>query len=318
MTKIYVAEKSRTGCFNIVIWDFIVVALLIGVVCSTYLHFHPVVCIIAGVISGGIAVALMNVKYVGLAVQIICSLFWAAVIYSLLGELFGVGKTTMNSTIWTLFLWIGLTLLFILLHFASLKDINEENDFVITRKSATKKSNDRTSTINSISGDKKEQLVASFKNASTSLYEAITSAINLTKSGVSTESLYDCLDQSHVLFFDLETAFKLQISNIENGASANDIRQAYITAENIIVEVKNILQNVLNETETAKAKYSAKKNKSTTTNIHEHLFAGCNDEESLKKRYKDLIKLYHPDNPTGDNEMTLAIKATYEKLLADL
>lgn len=318
MTKIYVTEKSRTGCFNIVIFDFIVVALLIGAVCSTYLHFHPVVCIIAGVISGGIAVALMNVKYVGLAVQIICSLFWAAVIYSLLGELFGVGKTTMNSTIWTLFLCIGLTLLFILLHFASLKDINEENNFVVTKKSAIKKSNDHASFISPESNDKKEQLVSSFNSAATSLYEAITRAINLTKSGVSSESLYDCMDQSQALFFKLETDFKLQISNIENRTSTNDIHQAYENAENIIAAVKNILQNFLNEMEKAKADYSAKNHKSTTTNIHEHLFAGCNDKESLKKRYKDLIKLYHPDNPTGDNEMTLAIKATYEKLLATL
>lgn len=317
MTKIYVTEKSRTGCFNIVNWDFIIVALLIGAVCSTYLHFHPVICIVVAIISGGIAVALMNVKYVGLAVQIICSLFWVAVIYSFLGELFGVGKTTMNSTIWTLFLWIGLTLLFILLHFASLKDINEENDFVITRKSATKKSNDRTSTISPENNDNKEQLVTSFNNAASSLYDTITQAINLTKSGVSSESLYDCMDQSHTSFFKLQTDFKLQISNIENRTSTNEIRQAYINAENIIAEVKNIIQNVLNDMETTKAEHSAKQ-KAATSNIHEYLFAGCNDDESLKKRYKDLIKLYHPDNPTGDNEMTLSIKATYEKLLADL
>ncbi len=35
---------------------------------------------------------------------------------------------------------------------------------------------------------------------------------------------------------------------------------------------------------------------------------------ALKKRYKDLLKIYHPDNICGDNEILLKINKEYEEL----
>lgn len=43
-------------------------------------------------------------------------------------------------------------------------------------------------------------------------------------------------------------------------------------------------------------------------------FNGVNDAASLKKRYKDLMKIFHPDNVNGDNGTILAIKSEYERL----
>lgn len=43
-------------------------------------------------------------------------------------------------------------------------------------------------------------------------------------------------------------------------------------------------------------------------------FKGVNDTDSLKKRYKALLKIYHPDNMNGDNDLLLAIQEEYEKL----
>lgn len=45
-------------------------------------------------------------------------------------------------------------------------------------------------------------------------------------------------------------------------------------------------------------------------------FAGVNDLESLKKRYRDLLKIYHPDNQNGDESMSKQIQAEYEELLS--
>ena len=36
-------------------------------------------------------------------------------------------------------------------------------------------------------------------------------------------------------------------------------------------------------------------------------FRGVNDTESVKKRYRALLKIYHPDNMNGDNDLVLAI-----------
>ncbi len=43
-------------------------------------------------------------------------------------------------------------------------------------------------------------------------------------------------------------------------------------------------------------------------------FCGVTDQASLKKRYKDLIKIYHPDNANGDNGTLLEITREYEEL----
>ncbi|MCR5502682.1 MAG: hypothetical protein K6F53_06720 [Lachnospiraceae bacterium] len=44
------------------------------------------------------------------------------------------------------------------------------------------------------------------------------------------------------------------------------------------------------------------------------LFQGVSSFMSLKKRYKDLLKIYHPDNMNGDHEMVLTINQMYEEL----
>lgn len=43
-------------------------------------------------------------------------------------------------------------------------------------------------------------------------------------------------------------------------------------------------------------------------------FLGVNNEQSLKKRYKDLIKIYHPDNLSGDTGAIQEINREYDKL----
>lgn len=44
------------------------------------------------------------------------------------------------------------------------------------------------------------------------------------------------------------------------------------------------------------------------------LFRGVNSFLALKKRYKDLMKMYHPDNVAGDQEMVQLINLEYEEL----
>lgn len=43
-------------------------------------------------------------------------------------------------------------------------------------------------------------------------------------------------------------------------------------------------------------------------------FLGVKDELSLKKRYRDLLKLYHPDNMNGDVNAMQAINKEYHEL----
>ncbi len=43
-------------------------------------------------------------------------------------------------------------------------------------------------------------------------------------------------------------------------------------------------------------------------------FAGVKNRTSLKKRYKDLLKIYHPDNAAGDTSTIQEITNEYRKL----
>lgn len=46
----------------------------------------------------------------------------------------------------------------------------------------------------------------------------------------------------------------------------------------------------------------------------EMFFTGVSDRLSLKKRYKDLIKIYHPDNIAGDTGTLQEINREYDKI----
>ncbi len=43
-------------------------------------------------------------------------------------------------------------------------------------------------------------------------------------------------------------------------------------------------------------------------------FRGVDNMVALKKRYKELMKIYHPDNICGDQEMLIKINEEYEEL----
>jgi len=47
----------------------------------------------------------------------------------------------------------------------------------------------------------------------------------------------------------------------------------------------------------------------------EMFFVGVNSSGALKKRYKDLLKIYHPDNSCGDTNTIQVINREYQKLL---
>jgi len=48
------------------------------------------------------------------------------------------------------------------------------------------------------------------------------------------------------------------------------------------------------------------------------LFKGINNPLALKKRYRDLSKIFHPDNLCGDTEVLQLINETYESLLEEI
>ncbi|MBR1391094.1 MAG: molecular chaperone DnaJ [Lachnospiraceae bacterium] len=61
--------------------------------------------------------------------------------------------------------------------------------------------------------------------------------------------------------------------------------------------------------------YEAAGKKATSAVLKGDLFfTGVSTEGSLKKRYKDLIKIYHPDNLNGDTKTIQEINREYDAL----
>lgn len=72
------------------------------------------------------------------------------------------------------------------------------------------------------------------------------------------------------------------------------------------VEKQKIFYEQINEFE--------RRSSSEVTIRGEMFFAGVTSELALKKRYKDLIKIYHPDNISGDTNTIQEINREYDEL----
>lgn len=68
--------------------------------------------------------------------------------------------------------------------------------------------------------------------------------------------------------------------------------------------------------EREKANLKAEQNKANATRVVTNgaFFVGVNSESSLKKRYRELIKIYHPDSGNGDEATLLLINKEFERL----
>lgn len=75
------------------------------------------------------------------------------------------------------------------------------------------------------------------------------------------------------------------------------------------------LELTMNREDFDNLKHEQSQEETSSNNFDPTLFAGCNSKESLTKRYKNLMKTFHPDNADGDTEMAQKIKETYERLL---
>lgn len=68
----------------------------------------------------------------------------------------------------------------------------------------------------------------------------------------------------------------------------------------------------------ARTKASQQESAPLSENTVRRLFAGINNPLALRKRYRDLIKIFHPDNLFGDEELVQMINREYIKRKEEL
>ena len=120
----------------------------------------------------------------------------------------------------------------------------------------------------------------------------------------------------------------IQKGMLHNQQKKNQLMQKQLESQRILFDQKwEILERETRQLAIDKEKFNreklmyrdkvyreARRSMSNAENV-KIFFRGVNDTESVKKRYRSLLKIYHPDNMNGDNDLVLAINEEYEILL---
>ncbi len=104
---------------------------------------------------------------------------------------------------------------------------------------------------------------------------------------------------------DEEQFFDKKMEILKNGFADLDSDRKKLARERLAFETeKNVKSNIRQE--------------EAYKNLAGSLFAGVNNPLALKKRYRDLLKIFHPDNLCGDNDMVTMINKEYDRLKGEL
>lgn len=126
---------------------------------------------------------------------------------------------------------------------------------------------------------------------------------------------------------DERKLIEIQMGMLQRQQSKNMLLKKQLESQRDLFEQKwNILERETRQLAIDKDKFErekliykdkvyreARRSMSNVENV-KIFFKGVEDTTSLKKRYKALLKIYHPDNMHGDKELLQAINTEYERL----
>jgi len=120
------------------------------------------------------------------------------------------------------------------------------------------------------------------------------------------------LEQEKAKFEQEKARFALMRQRLDNDKELFDKK-----TEVLILELRR-LANDRERLARDKAEFAALKNKEVRRREMEAMprmfFVGVNNELTLKKRYRDLLKIFHPDNACGNSDAVLYINKEYNAL----
>ncbi len=250
---------------------------------------------------GIIFLVLMNIKYIAGILQFLCSIFWLLLLFAIvpLEEWVGGNKQ------WVYGIGVLMFIVFMNMHGFSLISILER------RQKKKERKEDR------IEQEKANEIIGTYMEAHNEylrvyklceMYQEITGKNELQCEfgevfvEIAKEiSLYDIALNSGK-FISSEDYGKLLVEAYK----IKDISEKILERYNEEVEKgHNRQHNTYQETHGTEE---------SSKDIDVTLFSGCTNKESLTKRYRHLMKTFHPDNANGDQEMTQKIQRTYENL----
>lgn len=311
--RYYIVEEDRgLGCCNLVIWDFLLVAFVAGYAASQAFHLHTVFCIVIGVVAGFLMIGLMGIKKIGKILQLVCSLFWAMVCWEIL-KAFHLGITESNDMIWVWAVRIGLFVIFSAIHFASAREIiGDNNDIPVSPYDNTAGS---AASEHDNLQKRYDALVDAYNESCEEHDEVMGQASRLTCAGKGGSRLNQLMRENDALWQEGTTRMPVYVQMLSEAETESEQRSLLDKAEELLHRMQRSAGELMTEIHRILMEEEQTMVPAGDNVIDESLFAGCSSKESLQKRYKSLMKTFHPDNADGDESMAVKISATYEELL---
>lgn len=325
------ADNSIASGCNVIIWDTLLAGVLTWFLLSehiTVVQIHPVFCIIGGFIGAALFFLLTQIKYINVLV-----LLFSCIEYELWisGKIIDFAQKEFEAfdTIWKWTIHIVLFLVIGLWHLGSYAafDIrrNKKRSKATSDYSMSKSTYSPSTPITYNTTEDWNTLNKHYKNLQNHIIEllnefteTVSSADAIANTGLGNDYLKASIMTTSTAFYHqyeeiqrLNEKIKNETPDYSKGQYIiDDMEEHYTTMLHLQHELMKETQKAL----TAHRDYQSATDNSFA-GADESLFQGCTDKESLTKRYRNLMKIYHPDNSNGDLAMTQKIQYTYEKLL---
>lgn len=243
------------------------------------------------------------VKIIGKILQIFCSLLWTVAIT----ECIPLEKWTNNSKPWIIGVKIVLFLIFLGIHTSFYEDWKED----FTEDTASGHSGRR----------KEKKLQRALRSHLKKTVEAFEeAALGFEAAKKATSAIGKSIDDIEYLIANMkETLSGLEEALKSDRLNLEDLQEMGDYLENADGFIEELFQNtayLLDEY--SKQAESASSQEPELDGYEEMFFAGCNDKESVKLRYKQLMQSFHPDQRNGDEEMAKRIQNAYEAKMAKM
>lgn len=298
-------ESSIHPCCNLILWDILIsftTATRFGgkILPSPSNFLESIFTLVLLIIIALIPVILMAVPYLGYIVQLIFSIFWTLAGYELLNKIFDLSESPLWQRI------IAAFIIFLIIWSIHLTCSNQMNLFSFD-------------SFRKISHEE-------FQSTGWAVQEKVLQCLNRYDLAIELTNTVNTLpnNDNSLLLKDYikNNASKIvrQANHLRNSTARYSRSSTALTLHRMEAALSDsipLIENYINSLQNLLSDYNQDINAQAAqpkTNSQAIFFKGCNTLESLNKRYKDLVKIYHPDSGNGNDKVFIEITEEYEGL----
>lgn len=299
-------KRKKFNFKNSSVWDFLLTILFTYMGLSGYLSIHPIFIMLLGAAAACIFVILLRIKIVGKFIQVIMSLYWAYGLWSMLCG--GMNNGWFKTSVLVVFCIL----------FAAIKEVSvfsSDSDgylkiFDFRKKAKPQGLHKKQLEYSSESRVDKE--FSDFYREYDTAYNKRKILMDLAKKeiGGGKKELKEAFDNNNSVWSRCSEEIRSMTVKMKKPLPESDIY-------NLLFQMKDLLKIMIDANERVEEEIKQEKKESEcSVGFQNGLnpFAGCDSLDRLERRYKDLVKSFHPDTDSGDTESMQFINSEYKKI----